>query len=111
MEFVEPEAAGLADESAEEVVTDEETDLGNDWETVPSPRFCDIPSQVEQEAVGVGVCCGCSGVSRAALLPLQAMELSQSALQVSQPSANAGGMISSAAASVTSWFRTYTGHR
>lgn len=39
------------------------------------------------------------------------MDLSQSALQVSQPSANTGGMISSAAASVTSWFRAYTGHR
>ncbi|CAN9501935.1 unnamed protein product [Ophioblennius macclurei] len=85
MEFVEPEAAGPAEESGEEAVTDEETDLGTDWETVPSPRFCDIPSQP--------------------------MDLSQSALQVSQPSANAGGMISSAAASVTSWFRTYTGHR
>uniref|UniRef100_H3CA78 Autophagy related 14 n=1 Tax=Tetraodon nigroviridis TaxID=99883 RepID=H3CA78_TETNG len=85
MEFVEPEGAGLADESGEEAVTDEETDLGTDWETVPSPRFCDIPSQ--------------------------SMDLSQSALQVSQPSANAGGMISSAAASVTSWFRAYTGHR
>ncbi|TNM95700.1 hypothetical protein fugu_016783 [Takifugu bimaculatus] len=85
MEFVEPDAAGLEDESGDEVVTDEETDLGTDWETVPSPRFCDIPSQ--------------------------AMDLSQSALQVSQPSANTGGMISSAAASVTSWFRAYTGHR
>lgn len=56
MEFVEPDAAGLADESADEVVTDEETDLGTDWETVPSPRFCDIPSQVEQEAVSVERC-------------------------------------------------------
>ena len=46
MEFVEPEAAGPAEESGDEVVTDEETDLGTDWETVPSPRFCDIPSQV-----------------------------------------------------------------
>ncbi|KAM8833129.1 beclin 1-associated autophagy-related key regulator [Synchiropus picturatus] len=85
MEFVEPEADGPAEESGEETVTDEETDLGTDWETVPSPRFCDIPSQ--------------------------SMELSQSALQVSQPAANAGGMISSAAASVTSWFRAYTGQR
>uniref|UniRef100_A0A3Q3GPZ7 Autophagy related 14 n=1 Tax=Labrus bergylta TaxID=56723 RepID=A0A3Q3GPZ7_9LABR len=85
MEFVEPEAAGPAEESGDEVVTDEETDLGTDWETVPSPRFCDIPSQ--------------------------SMDLSQSALQVSQPSANTGGMISSAAASVTSWFRAYTGQR
>uniref|UniRef100_A0A7N6AGK4 Autophagy related 14 n=1 Tax=Anabas testudineus TaxID=64144 RepID=A0A7N6AGK4_ANATE len=85
MEFVEPEASGPAEESGDEVVTDEETDLGMDWETVPSPRFCDIPSQ--------------------------SMELSQSALQVSQPSANTGGMISSAAASVTSWFRAYTGQR
>ncbi|XP_034063322.1 beclin 1-associated autophagy-related key regulator [Gymnodraco acuticeps] len=85
MEFVEPEAAGPAEESGDEAVTDEETDLGTDWETVPSPRFCDIPSQ--------------------------SMDLSQSALQVSQPSANAGGMISSAAASVSSWFRAYTGQR
>ncbi|XP_053291272.1 beclin 1-associated autophagy-related key regulator [Pleuronectes platessa] len=85
MEFVEPEAAGPTEESGDEAVTDEETDLGTDWETVPSPRFCDIPSQ--------------------------SMDLSQSALQVSQPSANSGGMISSAAASVTSWFRAYTGQR
>ncbi|KAK0152878.1 Beclin 1-associated autophagy-related key regulator [Merluccius polli] len=85
MEFVEPEAAGPAEESADEGVTDEETDLGVDWETVPSPRFCDIPSQP--------------------------MEMSQSAaLQLSQPAAP-GGMISSAAASVTSWFRAYTGQR
>lgn len=61
MEFVEPDAADLADESGEEVVTDEETDLGTDWETVPSPRFCDIPSQVRP--VGAEVGCGCSGVS------------------------------------------------
>ncbi|KAF0043760.1 hypothetical protein F2P81_002918 [Scophthalmus maximus] len=85
MEFVEPEALGPVEESGDEAVTDEETDLGTDWETVPSPRFCDIPSQ--------------------------SMDLSQSALQVSQPSANTGGMISSAAASVTSWFRAYTGQR
>lgn len=86
MEFVEPEAAGPAEESGDEAVTDEETDLGTDWETVPSPRFCDIPSQP--------------------------MDMSQStAMQVSQPAANAGGMISSAAASVSSWFRTYTGQR
>lgn len=83
MEFLEPE--GGLEESGDETVTDEETDLGTDWETVPSPRFCDIPSQ--------------------------SMDLSQSALQVSQPSANTGGMISSAAASVTSWFRAYTGQR
>ncbi|CAL9686688.1 unnamed protein product [Knipowitschia caucasica] len=83
MEFLEPE--GGLEESGEETVTDEETDLGTDWETVPSPRFCDIPSQP--------------------------MDLSQSALQVSQPSAHSGGMISSAAASVTSWFRAYTGQR
>uniref|UniRef100_A0A8C1W5S6 Autophagy related 14 n=1 Tax=Cyprinus carpio TaxID=7962 RepID=A0A8C1W5S6_CYPCA len=85
MEFVEPEAAGPAEESGDEAVTDEETDLGIDWETVPSPRFCDIPSQP--------------------------MDLSQSGMQASQPIGNAGGMISSAAASVTSWFRTYTGQR
>ncbi|KAL7873161.1 hypothetical protein AOLI_G00122320 [Acnodon oligacanthus] len=86
MEFVEPEAAGPAEESGDEAVTDEETDLGTDWETVPSPRFCDIPSQP--------------------------MDLSQStAMQASQPVGNTGGMISSAAASVTSWFRAYTGQR
>ncbi|XP_006632459.2 beclin 1-associated autophagy-related key regulator [Lepisosteus oculatus] len=89
MEIVEPSAAGPAEDSGDEAVTDEETDLGTDWETVPSPRFCDIPSQP--------------------------MELSQSAaLQASQPAGgggSAGGMISSAAASVTSWFRSYTGQR
>ncbi|XP_061650370.1 beclin 1-associated autophagy-related key regulator [Phyllopteryx taeniolatus] len=85
MEFVEPEASRPAEESGDEAVSDDETDLGTDWETVPSPRFCDIPSQP--------------------------MDLSQSALQVSQPSMNTGGMISSAAASVTSWFRAYTGQR
>ncbi|MEQ2189647.1 hypothetical protein GOODEAATRI_027376, partial [Goodea atripinnis] len=46
MEFVEPEVSGPTEESGDEAVTDEETDLGMDWETVPSPRFCDIPSQV-----------------------------------------------------------------
>ncbi|XP_077095086.1 beclin 1-associated autophagy-related key regulator [Siphateles boraxobius] len=85
MEFVEPEEAGPVEESGDEIVTDEETDLGTDWETVPSPRFCDIPSQP--------------------------MDLSQSGMQASQPVGNAGGMISSAAASVTSWFRAYTGQR
>ncbi|XP_051723269.1 beclin 1-associated autophagy-related key regulator [Ctenopharyngodon idella] len=85
MEFVEPEEAGPVEESGDEAVTDEETDLGTDWETVPSPRFCDIPSQP--------------------------MDLSQSGMQASQPVGNAGGMISSAAASVTSWFRAYTGQR
>ncbi|XP_063080287.1 beclin 1-associated autophagy-related key regulator [Engraulis encrasicolus] len=87
MEFVEPEASGPAEESGDEAPSDEETDLGTDWETVPSPRFCDIPSQP--------------------------MDLSQStAMQASQPAgAAAGGMISSAAASVTSWFRAYTGQR
>ncbi|XP_008312546.1 beclin 1-associated autophagy-related key regulator [Cynoglossus semilaevis] len=85
MEFVEPEEAGPAEESGDEEVTDEETDLGTDWETVPSPRFCDIPSQPN--------------------------DLAQSSLQVSQPSAASGGMFTSAAASVTSWFRAYTGQR
>lgn len=53
MEFVEPEAAGPAEESGDEAVTDEETDLGTDWETVPSPRFCDIPSQVGTRALSL----------------------------------------------------------
>lgn len=114
MEFVEPEAAGPAEESGDEAVTDEETDLGTDWETVPSPRFCDIPSQVEPEPICPWLRPGPSfhlvKLHNVSLL-LQSMDLSQSALQVSQPSANAGGMISSAAASVTSWFRAYTGQR
>lgn len=88
MEFVDPSAAGETDESGDEHVSDEETDLGTDWENLPSPRFCDIPSQ-------------------------QVEMLQSQSTQVSQPiaSSSAGGMISSAAASVTSWFKAYTGHR
>ncbi|KAB1277651.1 Beclin 1-associated autophagy-related key regulator [Camelus dromedarius] len=88
MEFVDPGVAGESDESGDEHVSDEETDLGTDWENLPSPRFCDIPSQP--------------------------VEVSQSqSTQASPPiaSSSAGGMISSAAASVTSWFKAYTGHR
>ncbi|XP_062945593.1 beclin 1-associated autophagy-related key regulator [Cynocephalus volans] len=89
MEFVDPGvAAGESDESGDEHISDEETDLGTDWENLPSPRFCDIPSQP--------------------------VEVSQTqSTQVSPPiaSSSAGGMISSAAASVTSWFKAYTGHR
>uniref|UniRef100_A0A8D0G893 Autophagy related 14 n=1 Tax=Sphenodon punctatus TaxID=8508 RepID=A0A8D0G893_SPHPU len=88
MEFVDPSAAGETDESGDDHVSDEETDLGTDWENLPSPRFCDIPSQTVE------------------------MLQSQST-QASQPiaSSSAGGMISSAAASVTSWFKAYAGHR
>ncbi|XP_054828288.1 beclin 1-associated autophagy-related key regulator [Eublepharis macularius] len=88
MEFVDPSGAGETDESGDERISDEETDLGTDWENLPSPRFCDIPSQ-----------------------PVEMLQ-SQST-QALQPSASssAGGMISSAAASVTSWFKAYTGHR
>ncbi|OXB57952.1 hypothetical protein ASZ78_009359 [Callipepla squamata] len=88
MEFVDPSATGESDESGDEHVSDEETDLGTDWENLPSPRFCDIPSQQVE------------------MLPSQST-------QVSQPiaSSSAGGMISSAAASVSSWFKAYTGHR
>ncbi|KAM8780788.1 beclin 1-associated autophagy-related key regulator [Rhynchonycteris naso] len=88
MEFVDPGVAGESDESGDEHISDEETDLGTDWENLPSPRFCDIPSQP--------------------------VEVAQSqSTQVSPPivSSSAGGMISSAAASVTSWFKAYTGHR
>uniref|UniRef100_A0A2K6GYQ9 Autophagy related 14 n=1 Tax=Propithecus coquereli TaxID=379532 RepID=A0A2K6GYQ9_PROCO len=88
MEFVDPGVAGESDESGDEHISDEETDLGTDWENLPSPRFCDIPSQP--------------------------VEVSQSqSSQASPPiaSSSAGGMISSAAASVTSWFKAYTGHR
>lgn len=88
MEFVDPGAAGESDESGDEHISDEETDLGTDWENLPSPRFCDIPSQP--------------------------VEVSQSqSTQATPPiaSSSAGGMISSAAASVTSWFKAYTGHR
>lgn len=52
-----------------------------------------------------------SNLCSSSSLLLQSMDLSQSALQVSQPAANTGGMISSAAASVSSWLRTYTGQR
>ncbi|KAM6204620.1 beclin 1-associated autophagy-related key regulator isoform 1-T1 [Sarcoramphus papa] len=88
MEFVDPSATGETDESGDEHVSDEETDLGTDWENLPSPRFCDIPSQ-------------------------QVEMLQSQSTQVSQPiaSSSAGGMISSAAASVTSWLKAYTGHR
>ncbi|NXX47660.1 BAKOR regulator, partial [Tricholaema leucomelas] len=89
MEFVDPSAAGETDESGDEHVSDEETDLGTDWENLPSPRFCDIPSQ-------------------------QVELLQSQSTQASQPiasSSSAGGMISSAAASVTSWLKAYTGHR
>ncbi|KAM8921195.1 beclin 1-associated autophagy-related key regulator [Pelodytes ibericus] len=88
MEFVDPSGAGETDESGDDHISDEETDLGTDWENLPSPKFCDIPSQT-----------------------VELME-SQSTL-LSQPiaSSSAGGMISSAAASVTSWFKAYTGHR
>ncbi|XP_003794443.1 beclin 1-associated autophagy-related key regulator [Otolemur garnettii] len=88
MEFVDPGAAGESDESGDEHISDEETDLGTDWENLPSPRFCDIPSQP--------------------------VEVSQSQSSQACPpivSSSAGGMISSAAASVTSWFKAYTGHR
>ncbi|KAG8511690.1 Beclin 1-associated autophagy-related key regulator, partial [Galemys pyrenaicus] len=88
MEFVDTGVAGESDESGDEHISDEETDLGMDWENLPSPRFCDIPSQP--------------------------VEVSQSqSTQASPPiaSSSAGGMISSAAASVTSWFKAYTGHR
>ncbi|KAG8449424.1 hypothetical protein GDO86_016176 [Hymenochirus boettgeri] len=88
MEFVDPSGTGETDESGDEHISDEETDLGTDWENLPSPKFCDIPSQ-----------------------PVDLME-SHSTL-MSQPiaSSSAGGMISSAAASVTSWFKAYTGQR
>ncbi|KAH0620259.1 hypothetical protein JD844_020366 [Phrynosoma platyrhinos] len=89
MEFVDPSGAGETDESGDEHISDEETDLGTDWENLPSPRFCDIPSQTTEMLQSQGT-------------------------QASQPiaaSSSAGGMISSAAASVTSWFKAYTGHR
>ncbi|KFW96125.1 Beclin 1-associated autophagy-related key regulator, partial [Phalacrocorax carbo] len=88
MEFVDPSATGETDESGDEHVSDEETDLGTDWENLPSPRFCEIPSQ-------------------------EVEMLQSQSTQVSQPiaSSSAGGMISSAAASVTSWLKAYTGHR
>ncbi|GCB72089.1 hypothetical protein scyTo_0009021, partial [Scyliorhinus torazame] len=89
MELVDPNIAAQTDESGDEYVTDEETDLGTDWETVPSPKFYDIPSQ-----------------------PVEVLQ--SQAMQASQPISNSnstGGMISSAAASVTSWWKQYYGHR
>lgn len=89
MELVDPSIAAQTDESGDEYITDEETDLGTDWETVPSPKFYDIPSQ-----------------------PVEVLQ--SQAMQVSQPissSNSSGGMISSAAASVTSWWKQYYGQR
>ncbi|XP_072424879.1 beclin 1-associated autophagy-related key regulator [Chiloscyllium punctatum] len=89
MELVDPSIAAQTDESGDEYITDEETDLGTDWETVPSPKFYDIPSQ-----------------------PIEVLQ--SQAMLVSQPLSNSnstGGMISSAAASVTSWWKQYYGHR
>ncbi|EFB20185.1 hypothetical protein PANDA_019436, partial [Ailuropoda melanoleuca] len=88
MEFVDPGVAGESDESGDEHVSDEETDLGTDWENLPSPRFCDIPSQ-----------------------PVEGSQSQSSQASPPIASSSAGGMISSAAASVTSWFKAYTGHR
>ncbi|XP_007891472.2 beclin 1-associated autophagy-related key regulator [Callorhinchus milii] len=90
MELVDPSIAGQTDESGDEHMTDEETDLGTDWETVPSPRFYDIPSQPVE------------------VLQSQAMQASQ---PISASTSSTGGMISSAAASVTSWWKQYYGHR
>nr|XP_033808745.1 beclin 1-associated autophagy-related key regulator [Geotrypetes seraphini] len=88
MEFLDPSVSGDTDENGDDHISDEETDLGTDWENLPSPRFYDIPSQ-----------------------PLEMLQ--SESTQLSQPagSTSAGGMISSAAASVTSWFKAYTGHR
>uniref|UniRef100_A0A8D2IJU5 Autophagy related 14 n=1 Tax=Varanus komodoensis TaxID=61221 RepID=A0A8D2IJU5_VARKO len=88
MEFVDPSGASETDESGDEHLSDEETDLGTDWENLPSPRFCDIPSQTAE------------------MLQSQGGQASHPAA-----SSSAGGMISSAAASVTSWLKAYTGHR
>ncbi|KAJ1104543.1 hypothetical protein NDU88_001953 [Pleurodeles waltl] len=87
MEFVDPGGAGDTDESGDEYVSDEETDLGTDWENLPSPRFCDIPSQ-----------------------PQETLQSESAQLTLPIASSSAGGMISSAAASVTSWLKAYTGH-
>ncbi|XP_062905353.1 beclin 1-associated autophagy-related key regulator [Mobula hypostoma] len=89
MELVDPNIAAQTDESGDEYISDEETDLGTDWETVPSPKFYDIPSQ-----------------------PVEVLQ--SQAMQASQPVSNSnstGGMISSAAASVTSWWKQYYGQR
>lgn len=88
MEFVDPGVAGESDVSGDERVSDEETDLGTDWENLPSPRFCDIPSQ-----------------------PVEVSQSQSTQVSPHIASSSAGGMISSAAASVTSWFKAYTGHR
>ncbi|EPQ07906.1 Beclin 1-associated autophagy-related key regulator [Myotis brandtii] len=82
MEFVDPGVAGESDGSGDEHISDEETDLDTDWENLPSPWFCDIPSQ----PVGVSQSQG-----------------TQASLPIA--SSSAGGMLSSAAASVTFWFK------
>ncbi|XP_038612676.1 beclin 1-associated autophagy-related key regulator [Tachyglossus aculeatus] len=102
VEFVEAGAGAQTDESGGddgdddgEGVSDDETDLGTDWENLPSPRFCDIPSQPAEAGPGPG-----APASAAPAAPAPGAA-----------SGTAGGMISSAAASVTSWFKTYTGQR
>ncbi|XP_028935184.1 beclin 1-associated autophagy-related key regulator [Ornithorhynchus anatinus] len=97
VEFVEPGAGAETDESGDEGVSDDETDLGTDWENLPSPRFCEIPSQPAEPGPSPG------GPGPSAPRPPASASVAAGG--------TAGGMISSAAASVTSWFKTYTGQR
>uniref|UniRef100_A0A8C4QJK6 Autophagy related 14 n=1 Tax=Eptatretus burgeri TaxID=7764 RepID=A0A8C4QJK6_EPTBU len=95
MELVDA-AAGQAEESEADVSSgEEETDLGLEWETVPNPRFMEIPTQHLE---------GSSQETHLEESQQQDLSLASAA---SQPS----GLVSSAVASVASFWRAYTGHR
>ncbi|XP_032803473.1 beclin 1-associated autophagy-related key regulator isoform X3 [Petromyzon marinus] len=96
MELVDASTASQSEGSDGEDTTDEETDLGLDWETVPNPRFMDIPSRALEGS------------------PSQSTALTNTggtSLQDSGPisASNAGGLVSSAVASMASIWRAYTG--
>ena len=95
MELVDA-AAGQAEESEADVSSgEEETDLGLEWETVPNPRFMEIPTQHLE------------GSSQETHLEESRQQDLSLASAASQPS----GLVSSAVASVASFWRAYTGHR
>uniref|UniRef100_UPI00358F4885 beclin 1-associated autophagy-related key regulator-like isoform X1 n=1 Tax=Myxine glutinosa TaxID=7769 RepID=UPI00358F4885 len=95
MELVDA-AAGQADESEADVSSgEEETDLGLEWETVPNPRFMEIPTQHLEGSP----------------LETQLEESRQPDLSLASAASQPGGLVSSAVASVASIWRAYTGHR
>ncbi|XP_078451980.1 beclin 1-associated autophagy-related key regulator isoform X2 [Lampetra planeri] len=98
MELVDASTASQSEGSDGEDTTDEETDLGLDWETVPNPRFMDIPSRALEGSPSQSTALTTTGGT---------------SLQDSGPisASNAGGLVSSAVASMASIWRAYTGTR